>query len=178
MSKYSEFFLLSSPDYCELNEKLRLRSYKSWLTEEVWCRENQNKKKDKFSLEVIRLARKIAKVKGIEEDEAFAMLQSTGEDREGLLQEFGEEVNEIMELAPSNREQFEELVTLFFKNRGEVLDGKKWTSTSDWSNEDTQKLPSVILAAIETFMATEEGYGEGKGGEEEDNSPKQESSAS
>jgi uncharacterized Zn finger protein len=76
MSKYSEFFLLSSPEYCELNEKLRLRSYKSWLTEEVWCREAQNKKKAKFSLEVIRLARKIAKVKGIAEDEAFQLLQS------------------------------------------------------------------------------------------------------
>jgi hypothetical protein len=171
MSKYSDFFLLSSPNYCELNEKLRLRSYKSWLTEEVWCREAQNKKKAKFSLEVIRLARKIAKVKGIAEDEAFQLLQSNGEDREELLQEFGDEVNGIMELAPSNREQFEELVTLFFKNRGEVLEGRKWTSTSDWSKEDTQKLPSNILSSIETFMAEEEGYGEG-GDEEEEDSPK------
>jgi NTP pyrophosphatase (non-canonical NTP hydrolase) len=171
MSKYSEFFLLSSPEYCELNEKLRLRSYKSWLTEEVWCREAQNKKKAKFSLEVIRLARKIAKAKGIVEDEAFQLLQSNGEDREELLQEFGDEVNEIMELAPSNREQFEELVTLFFKNRGEVLEGKKWTSTSDWSKEDTQMLPSNILSSIEAFIAEEEGYGE-ESSEEEEDSPK------
>jgi hypothetical protein len=171
MSKYSEFFLLSSPEYCELNEKLRLRSYKSWLTEEVWCREAQNKKKAKFSLEVIRLARKIAKAKGIAEDEAFQLLQSNDEDREELLQEFGDEVNEIMELAPSNREQFEELVTLFFKNRGEVLEGKKWTSTSDWSKEDTQMLPSNILSSIEAFIAEEEGHGEG-GDEEEEDSPK------
>jgi hypothetical protein len=76
-----------------------------------------------------------------------------------------------MELAPSNREQFEELVTLFFKNRGEVLEGRKWTSTSDWSKEDTQKLPSIILSSIETFMAEEEGYGENSDKEEED-SPK------
>ena len=180
MSKYSEFFLLSSPEYCELNEKLRLRSYGSWLTEETWCREKQNKKKAKFSLEVIRWARKIAKAKGINEDEAFALLQSTGEDREVLLQEFGQEVSDIFDLAPSGREEFEDLVTLFFKNRGEVLDGKKWISTDDWSNEDTQKLPSIILSTIETFMATEEGYGEGKDEEreEENNSPKQELSAS
>jgi hypothetical protein len=50
MSKYSEFFLLSSAKYCELNEKLRLRSYKSWLAEEVWCREAQSKKKAKLKL--------------------------------------------------------------------------------------------------------------------------------
>ena len=168
MSKYSEFFLLSSAKYCELNERLRLRSYKSWLAEEVWCREAQGKKKAKFTLEVIRLARKIAKAKGIQEDEAFQLLQAGGEDREELLKEFGEEVNDIMDLAPSNREQFEELVTLFFKNRGEVMEGKKWTSTSDWSDEDTQKLPATILTAIEQFMAEEEGTGEETIEEDED----------
>jgi hypothetical protein len=179
MSKYSDIFLLSSPEYCELSEKLRLRSYGSWLTEEVWCREEQNKKKAKFSLELIRLARKIAKAKDINEDEAFQLLQLNGEGREELIQEFGKEVNEIMELAPSGREQFEELVTLFFKNRGEVLDGKKWIGTSDWSNEDTRKLPSVILVAIEAFMAKEEGQEEASEGEaEDDDLPKQESSAS
>ena len=168
MSKYSEFFLLSSAKYCELNERLRLRSYKSWLAEEVWCREAQSKKKAKFTLEVIRLARKIAKAKDIDESEAFQLLQAGGEDREELLKEFGEEVNDIMDLAPSNREQFEELVTLFFKNRGEVMEGKKWTSTSDWSDEDTQKLPATILTAIEQFMADEEGNGEETIEEDED----------
>lgn len=171
MSKYSDFFLLSSPKYCELNAKLRLRSYKSWLTEEVWCREAQNKKRAKFSLEVIRLARHLAKAKGIGEDEAFLMLQAEGGDREELLKEFGNEVNSLMEMAPSNREQLEELITLFFKNRGEVLDGKKWLPTTDWSQEDTQKLPSNILAAIEKFMAEEEGNEEDPT-EEEDDSPK------
>jgi hypothetical protein len=174
MSKYSEFFLLSSPKHCELNEKLRLRSYQSWLSEEVWCREAQSKKKAKFTLEVIRLARKIAKAKDIGEDEAFQLLQSGGDDREDLLKEFGDEVHGIMDLAPSNREQFEELVTLFFKNRGEVLEGKKWTSTSDWSNEDTQKLPTSILTAIEQFMADEEGGRDGtdEEKEEEEDAPK------
>ena len=167
MSKYSDFFLLSSPKYYELNEKLRLRSYQSWLAEEVWCREAQGKRKAKFTLEVIRLARKIAKAKGIEEDEAFQLLQA-GEDREDLLKEFGDEVNGIMELAPSNREQFEELVTLFFKNRGEVMEGKKWISTSDWSDEDTQKLPATVLTAIEQFMADEEINGEETVEEDED----------
>ena len=168
MSKYSEFFLLSSAKYCELNEKLRLRSYKSWLAEEVWCREAQGKKKAKFTLEVIRLARKIAKAKGIQEDEAFQLLQAGGEDREDLLKEFGDEVNGIMDLAPSNREQFEELVTLFFKNRGEVMEGKKWISTSDWNDEDTQKLPATVLTAIEQFMADEEINGEETVEEDED----------
>ena len=168
MSKYSDFFLLSSAKYYELNEKLRLRSYQSWLAEEVWCREAQGKRKAKFTLEVIRLARKIAKAKGIEEDEAFQLLQAGGEDREDLLKEFGDEVNGIMELAPSNREQFEELITLFFKNRGEVMEGKKWISTSDWSDEDTQKLPATILTAIEKFMADEENNGEETVEEDED----------
>jgi hypothetical protein len=44
MSKYSDFFLLSSPEYADIGEKLRLRKYGSWLAEEAWLREEQNKK--------------------------------------------------------------------------------------------------------------------------------------
>lgn len=168
MSKYSDFFLIGSPQYVELGDRLRLRSYGSWLAEEVWCREKQNKKRAQFTLEVIRLARKIAKVKEISEDEAFALLQSSDENRGELFAEFSEEVDRLMALSPSSQDQTEELVTIFFKNRGEVLDGKKWTATKDWSKEDTQKLPSVMMEQVETFMQKEEGTEETMETEEED----------
>jgi hypothetical protein len=157
MSKYSDFFLIGSPKYFELGDKLRLRSYGSWLAEESWCREKQSKKRAQFTLEVIRLARKIAKAKDISEDEAFALLQSSDEERGELFSEFSEEVDRLMAISPSSRDQMEELVTLFFKNRGEVLDGKKWLSTSDWSKDDTQKLPSAMIMEVEKFMAEEDG---------------------
>lgn len=39
MSKYSDFFLLGSPEFSEIGDKLRLRKYGSWLAEEAWLRE-------------------------------------------------------------------------------------------------------------------------------------------
>ena len=168
MSKYSDFFLIGSPQYVELGDKLRLRSYGSWLAEEVWCREKQNKKRAQFTLEVIRLARKVAKAKGISEDEAFVLLQANDEDRGELFAEFSEDVDRLMTLSPSSQDQTEELVTIFFRNRGEVLDGKKWTATKDWSKEDTQKLPSMMMEQVEAFMQKEEGVEDAMEAEEED----------
>lgn len=168
MSKYSDFFLIGSPQYVELGDKLRLRSYGSWLAEEVWCREKQNKKRAQFTLEVIRLARKVAKAKDISEDEAFVLLQANDEDRGELFAEFSEDVDRLMTLSPSSQDQTEELVTIFFRNRGEVLDGKKWTATKDWSKEDTQKLPSMMMEQVEAFMQKEEGVEEAMEAEEED----------
>lgn len=168
MSKYSDFFLIGSPQYVELGDKLRLRSYGSWLAEEVWCREKQNKKRAQFTLEVIRLARKVAKAKDISEDEAFVLLQANDEDRGELFAEFSEDVDRLMTLSPSSQDQTEELVTIFFRNRGEVLDGKKWTATKDWSKEDTQKLPSMMMEQVEAFMQKEEGTEEAMEAEEED----------
>ncbi len=171
MSKYSDFFLLSSPEYEKIGEKLRLRKYGSWLAEEAWLREEQGKKRAQFTLKTIQLARNIAKAKGIPEDEAFQLLQGDTPERAEALSEFAEDTSRLMSLAPSGREQFEDLVTMFFRNRGEVFDGKKWRSTDEWEKEDTNKLPQDLLQAVEDFMSQEDLALQGDE-EEEDEAPK------
>ena len=171
MSKYSDFFLLSSPEYYDIGEKLRLRKYGSWLAEEAWLREEQNKKRSQFTLKTIQLARNIAKVKGIPEEEAFQLLQGDTPERAEVLSEFSEDTARLMSLVPSGREQFEDLVTMFFRNRGEVFDGKKWRSTDEWEKADTNKLPQDLLQAVEVFMAQEDAALQG-GDEEEEEAPK------
>jgi hypothetical protein len=156
MSKYSSFFLLSSPEYEKLNDRLRLRKYGSWLAEEAWLREDQAQKRALFTLKAIDLARKIAKDKGIEDAEAFELLQGSGMIDEELVGGYAAEATALMESMPSSRSQLEQLVTVFFKNRGEVLQGKKWEPTEDWSDEDTRMLTSVILEKVEAFMMAEE----------------------
>lgn len=156
MSKYSGFFLVGDAEYFELGEKLRLRRYGCWLTEEAWAREEQGRLRAKFSLRAIHLARRIANTKGISEEEAFEALQDESPDRVELLSEFSEESERLMSTMPSGRQQFEELVTLFFRNRGEVLQGKKWEPTTDWSTEDTKKLPATILKLVEKYMVEED----------------------
>ena len=168
MSKYSDFFLLSSPEYAEIGEKLRLRRYGSWLAEEAWLREEQNKKRAQFTLKTIQLARHIAKSKDISEEEAFQLLQGDTPERAEVLSEFSEETSRLMSLVPSGREQFEDLVTMFFRNRGEVFDGKKWRSTDEWEKDDTNKLPQELLQQVESFMAKEDAALQGDDGEEEE----------
>lgn len=155
MSKYSEFFLLSNAEYEKIGECLRLRKYGSWLAQESWMREEQSQKRAQFTLRTIALARRIAKEKGIEEEEAFGMLQSAVQDPKVFV-EYADETSALMEAMPSGRDDLCELVTVFFKNRGEVLQGKKWVKTDEWDKEDTEKLPKHFLEQVEAFMASED----------------------
>lgn len=156
MSKYSDFFLLGDAEYQNVTEKLRLRKYGSWLAQEAWTREEQSKKKAQLSLKSVYLARQIAADKQIPEEEAFAALQMQGGRGVEIFNEYKGQIEEIMELTPSGREQFEDLVTVFFRNRGQALIGKKWQETSDWEKEDTRKLPQDLLKKIQVFMAEED----------------------
>ena len=176
MSKYSDLFLLSSPKYHNIGPKLRLRIHKSWLAEEAWSKEEQAKRRAQFSLRAIDLARQIAEEKEITEEEAFAMLQAEGDDRNAAMAEYSTQIDLLMDLMPSNRLQLEELVTLFFKNRGQVAVGKgKWEDTTDWTVEDTRMLPSVLVEEVEAFMATEDvRVGDETGSYEEDGESQEE----
>jgi hypothetical protein len=156
MSKYSSFFLLSSPEYEKLGDKLRLRKYGSWLAEEAWLREEQSQKRALFTLKAVDLAKKIAREKGISEGEAFEMLQSSAMFDDEFVGSYANEAAALMESMPSNRSQTEQLVTIFFRNRGEVLQGKKWEPTSDWTDEDTKMLPKLTIELVEAFMMMEE----------------------
>lgn len=155
MSKYSNIFLLSNAEYKEIGDSLRLRKYGSWLAEEAWTREEQGQKRAQFTLRAIALAKKIAQEKGIDEEEAFALLQNGGSGQ-SVLQEYSEESIALMASLPSPREQFGELITIFFKHRGEILQGKKWIPTDDWSMEDTKMLPKELIEQVEAFMAEED----------------------
>jgi thioesterase domain-containing protein len=156
MSKYSEFFLLGKADYVMIGDKLRLRKFGSWLAEEGWTKEEQARQRASFSLKAVDLARKIAKEQEISEEEAFDVLQKANESRSEIFEQYATEIDELMALMPSGREQFEELVTLFFRNRGQVKVDKKWEPTDEWSDEDTRMLPKAMLAVIEEFMASED----------------------
>lgn len=173
MSKYSEFFLVGSSEYEQIGDKLRLRKYGSWLAEEAWLREKQNQKRAQFTLQTIQLARRIAKAKGMAEEDVFQLLQSDSPERAEIFGEFSEDTSRLMDLLPSGKEQFEELVTLFFRNRGEVSMGKKWQATEDWTKEDTNKLPQALLQKIEAFMTSEEGKPDEEEAMEEEGEKKQ-----
>lgn len=157
MSKYSDLFLLGSPKYVNIGPKLRLRVHKSWLAEEAWSREEQSKRRAQFSMRAIDLARQIAAEKDISEEEAFGLLQTEGDDRTAAMAEYAGQIDTLMGLMPSGRDQLEDLVTLFFKNRGQVAASKgKWVDTDEWTVQDTRMLPQALLEQVEAFMADED----------------------
>lgn len=168
MSKYSSFFLLSSPQYQKLGDKLRLRKYGSWLAEEAWLRDEQSQKRALFTLKAVDLAKKIAKELDISEGQAFEMLQSSAMFDDEFVGSYAKEAAALMENMPSNRSQMESLVTVFFRNRGEVLQGKKWEATTEWTEDDTRMLPKSILELVEAFMVMEETVSQGDEQKEEE----------
>lgn len=127
-------------------------------------------------MRAIDLARQIASEKGISEEEAFQLLQTDGDDRTAAMAEYAGQIDTLMGLMPSGRDQLEELVTLFFKNRGQVAVGKgKWVDTDEWSVQDTRMLPQALLEEVEAFMADEDvKMGEQSGSYEEDESSEEE----
>jgi hypothetical protein len=155
MSKYSGIFLLGDAEYVNIGNSLRLRKYGSWLAEEAWKREEQGQRRAQFTLRAIALAKKISAEKEINQEDAFALLQGE-EEGQGIYSEYSEEIVSLMSTMPSAKSQFGELTTIFFRNRGEILNGKKWTATEDWSIEDTEKLPKAWIDEIEAFMASED----------------------
>jgi hypothetical protein len=156
MSKYSEIFLAGNAEYEELGPHLRIRKYGSWLAEESWVKEDQSRDRAQFTLKAIQLARHIAKEKNVSEEEAFQLLQGGSSENSIYLNDFAEEAAELMACMPSYREQFEQLATVFLRNRGEVLSGKKWLATEDWEKVDTAKLTREMMQNLELFMAKED----------------------
>jgi len=156
MSKYSEIFLVGNAEYEELGSHLRVRKYGSWLAEESWVKEDQARNRAQFTLKAIQLARRLSKEKNISEEEAFQLLQGGDSENSAYLNDFAEETGELMACMPSYREQFEQLATVFLRNRGEVLSGKKWVATEDWEKADTAKLTKDMMQNLELFMAKED----------------------
>lgn len=157
-----------------LGDKLRLRKYGSWLAEEAWLRDEQSQKRALFTLKAVDLAKKIAKEREITEGQAFEMLQSSAMFDEEFVGSYASEAAALMDSMPSNRSQMESLVTIFFKNRGEVLQGRKWEATTEWTEEDTKLLPKSVLELVEAFMVLEENAGQVE--EEDDDDEKEEES--
>ena len=102
------------------------------------------------------------------------MLQSSAMFDDDFVGSYASEAAALMESMPSNRSQMETLVTAFFKNRGEVLQGKKWEATTEWTDEDTRMLPKPVLELVEAFMVMEENAN--KEGKEDDEEEEEEAS--
>ena len=92
MSKYSFLLQSKEAEYFALTEHLRLKKHGGWLVAEAIEQEEISKAQSQATIRAVQLAKRIATTKGIELDEAFALLQGgTDLGEMELLSDFTEE---------------------------------------------------------------------------------------
>lgn len=158
MSKYAFLVAGEESAYFEVNNRLRLKQFGSWLVAEKIAQEKLARQQTSSTLAAIHLAKRIAADKGIEVEEAFGLLQQQDDASAALLLiDYMEEAERLMEKSLSPQEVDRAMISTFVRVRGEGLIGGEWQPLSDWSDEDTASLSEPLMDRIKDFILAEQG---------------------
>jgi hypothetical protein len=155
MSKYAS--LLFTPESYHVIGPFRFPIYHDLVPGEAKGIEQISKKQSRYTFNSIKLAQKIAKDKGITTKEAVDMLGNGNEQNQDIFYEYAAELEELQQLSISPTEQKIAITTLFMKYRAEVKlpRSRDWQKVQDWSEEDTENVPTKLLNQITEFVAWE-----------------------
>lgn len=157
MSKYSFLFHGEEAEYFTLTPKLRMCKHDGWLVDEAIEQEEIAKAQSQATICAVQLAKRIATAKGIELDDAFALLQGgTALSEMELLSDFTEETLSMLNSTSSVEVGNARLVTTFLRCRGEALIEGEWKRVEDWSIEDTKRMGRKLIAKALEFIASEQ----------------------
>lgn len=158
MSKYSFLLATKEVEYFELTPSLRLKKLGNWLVSEAIEQEEISRAQSQATIRAVQLAKKIAKVKDISLDEAFALLQNGSSDlsESELLSDFTEETLGMVSSNGSVEVANAKIVTAFMRTRGEALIDDEWQSVEDWSMEDTKAMGRLLIAKVVEFVNSEQ----------------------
>jgi hypothetical protein len=155
MSKYSFLVSAKEPEYFQVNEYIRLAKHGGWLVGESIEQEEIAKVQSKATLQAVQLARKISKVKDIDIDTAFGLLQAGSFSDGELMGEFADDMLSMVEAENGTEALNARLITAFIRSRGEGEISGEWKPLSDWSIEDTKELPRPLTKGIFDFINAE-----------------------
>lgn len=137
----------------------RFAVYRDLLPGEVRAIEAVNRQNAKATFQTLKLARSIAKKRNIRPSEAVELLNDLGEDKDkDLVFEFADELEENQRNGISLVEQQAASVTAFMQFRGEAAfpdDPDNWVKTSDWSQADTDMMPTKLMREIFDLISWE-----------------------
>jgi hypothetical protein len=158
MSKYSFLLQTKAEEYFELLPGVRLKKYGGWLVAEAIEQEEISKLQSQATIRAVQLAKRIAKDKDIQLDEAFSLLQGGGGSitEAELLSEYTEETLSMITSGSSVESTNARMVTAFIRSRGQGLIEDEWQDLSDWELEDTKNLPRKAIAKVVEFIAEEQ----------------------
>lgn len=159
MSKYS--ILFEADRFHEIGP-FRFPVYEDLTPGEAKGAEQINKKQSKSTYKSMRLAQKVAQDRKISLKEALTLLGNlAAEENQDLFFKFAEEVEALSEDSLTVTEQKIAFVTLFLKYRGETKlpPSSSWTKTKDWTETDTESMPSKLLDGVfDLFMWERDGW--------------------
>ena len=158
MSKYSFLLQTKAEEYFELLSGVRLKKYGGWLVAEAIEQEEISKLQSQATIRAVQLAKKIAKDKDIQLDEAFGLLQGGGGSitEAELLSEYTEETLSMITSGSSVESTNARMVTAFIRSRGQGMIDGEWQDLADWELEDTKNLPRKAIAKVVEFIAEEQ----------------------
>ena len=156
MSKYASL-LFSPEEYYEI-APFRFPIYHDLVPGEAKGFEEVNRVQSKNTFKSLKIAQKIAKAKNISTKAAVELLSSIagGADDE-LVYEFAEELEDLQRDAMGDVDAKVSFVTLFMQYRAEAqINGKKkWERLDDWTQEDSEAMPTKVFNQIFELMTWE-----------------------
>lgn len=176
MSKYASL-LFAPEEYHEIGP-FRFPVYHDLVPGEAKGIETISRKQSRSTFASIKLAQRIAKDKGISTKEAIELLGKTDDESQDLLYDYAPELEELQRNTVGAVETQIAFVTLFMQYRAEVKlpKAKDWQRVGDWSEEDTEAMPTKVLEDIFRLITWErdgwpEPETEGKSEEDQEFSP-------
>jgi hypothetical protein len=156
MSKYAS--ILFEPSKFHQIGPFRFPIYNDLVPGEAKGIEEIGRKQSKSTFRSIKLAQRIAKDKGITTKEAVNLLGEAGNDEnQEILFDYATDLEELQRDTLGATEQQIAFVTLFIRYRGEVKlpRTKDWTRLSDWTDEDTESMPSKTMEDVFKLLTWE-----------------------
>ena len=161
MSKYS--ILFNADRYQEIGP-FRFPVYEDLTPGEAKGAELLNKEQSKGTYKSMKLAQKIAQDRKISNKDALEILGNLADDaNQDLFFKYADEVEALSASSPTATEQKIAYVTLFMRYRGETKlpPSENWTKTKDWTDEDTEVVPTKVMDKIfEMFLWERDGWPE------------------
>ena len=156
MSSKELLFETFSCDYENIG-KLRLRRYRDLLGAEAAEMDAIQRASFQAALQMMGLAKRISEAKSISFDEALTMLSQQSMESAELFSDFADEAFMLINSLPDPWKADDQLITLFMCSRAEIQgpDGT-WQPFTDWTVEDTRRLPAKVRNKIKAFIEQEQ----------------------
>jgi len=145
-------------DYTQIG-KLRFRVFNDLLGAEAGEMEQFQRQQSQAVLGLVSVSRRLAEVKGITFDEAYALITSGDANNAQAMMEVADECALLMASMPSETAMDDQIITLMIQSRAEIETDDGWAPLEDWQVADTRRLPRGFRAKIRAFIDLESNGG-------------------